>query len=91
MDGVLYSCENFDFFKDMMRLKLASKNYEGTLNTKNIDAYNLFNSSVIITKNPYKRILIVPENKESLKNIKSHLEEITRVKLTKVKSNGNQI
>jgi len=89
MDGVLYSCKNFESFKDMMRLKLAPENYKDTLNTKNIDAYHLFNSLVIVTKNPYKRILIIPENKKTLKDTKSRLEKITRMKLTKVKSNGN--
>ncbi len=93
MEGNFYSTENFDYFRDMMRIKF----HENLLSqTENMDIYNLFSSSITVTKNPYKGVLVIPASefeypyeKVDEKTIKSHLEKITRSKLTEVKSNGN--
>lgn len=88
MDGALYETENFDFFKDMMKLKFYDRGFE---TKNNIASYNVFNSCVILTKEFYNKILVIPEKGKNLKKIISSIEESTKSKLKRVKSNGNKI
>ena len=90
MDGYFYNCDNFEFFRDMMKIKHASHPCtKGNLCSENIDFYNLLNSSVVITNNPYKGVLIIPNGNEPIEDTKLYLENLTRIKLTRAKSNGN--
>jgi len=95
MEGAFYSCRNFEFFRDILRIKFPWTNYlneKGVIsNIKPMDIYNNFEGfSVIVTTNPREGVLIIPMNEEfNIDNLASKLEGLTRIKLEKTNTNGN--
>jgi hypothetical protein len=93
MDGIFYTCENFDFFRDMMKVKFPLGNKYSKVeivHTKPFDVYSNFKDVyVVITETSPRGILIVPKSEDfNFEELKSKLEKITRTKLEEFK-NGN--
>ena len=89
-DGVLYIPEDFEKFRDLVRINYNSLFNEGKArSTPKFDTYNLKEGNVIVASHPYKGVLIFPSEKDNEGEIISELEKITKTKLFGAKSNGN--